>query len=201
MPGVAVAPPGEAVAAGELLLEMAAVVAGYRRPVVGPVSLQLARGEVLGLWGANGSGKSTLLRILGDGARLFAGRLWRRPGLSVAYQPQRPVRPHPLPLTGRELLALRAARIERPPAALAALLGQRLDRLSGGQYQLLLLWAALAGPADLVLLDEPGNHLDPDATGLLLTLLASARARRGVILVSHERALLERACQRVLVLG
>jgi zinc transport system ATP-binding protein len=181
------------------LLRTDQLVAGYQRPVVGPVSLEVRRGEVVGLWGANGSGKSTLLNALTGAARIWSGCLQRAPGLRVAYQEQQPVRLPVMPLSGRDLLrvATVAAAVSAPPPALAGLLGRRLDRLSGGQYQVLAVWAALAGGADLVLLDEPTNSLDPDAEQLLVELLCDPPQSVGVLLVSHEQRFLEAACSRV----
>lgn len=181
------------------LLVLDALVAGYDRPVVGPLSGQVHRGEVLGLLGPNGCGKSTLLAVIGHGATRFSGAIYRAPGLRVAVQPQRPVRAAGLPLTGRELLRLAGAPPRRAPASLHPLLDRRLDRLSGGQQQLLAVWAALGAGADLVLLDEPGNNLDPAHAGQLLEWLAADGAGRGVLLVSHETDLLVRACTRTLV--
>lgn len=194
------------------LLRIDHLVAGYGRPVVGPISLEILPGEVVGLWGANGCGKSTLLNAIADRADVLAGRIVRRPGLVLAYQEQQPVRLPTMPVTGRELLGYAGASLEGLPADLQPALRQRLDRLSGGQYQLLCVWAALAGPADLILLDEPTNNLDPEREALLTAMLnrlgqttrghAGGRiAGRGVLLVSHERRFLDGACTRVVQIG
>ncbi|MCU0836573.1 MAG: ATP-binding cassette domain-containing protein [Chromatiaceae bacterium] len=193
----------EQAAPPRILLRLQDLVAGYTVPVVGPVSCRIQAGEVVGLWGANGSGKSTLLNAIADAARIFSGRIERAPGLTLNYQEQRPVRLPAMPLTGRDLLRCAGVATERrPPGSLGVHLGRRLDRLSGGQYQLLCVWAALAGTADLVLLDEPTNNLDPEHERLLAAVLSEPRAdrdeRRAVLLVSHERAFLEDTCTRVL---
>jgi zinc transport system ATP-binding protein len=176
------------------------LVAGYAAPVVGPLSFALAPGEVLGLWGRNGCGKSTLLRALGGTTRVFAGALERAPGLTVSYQLQTPPRLPEMPFSGAEYLRYGGAG-RAPPRRLAQWLGQRVDRLSGGQLQLLAVWAALGADADLVLLDEPTNNLDPAGEALLAEILRAERDRRGVLLVSHERGFLDAACDRVLELG
>ncbi|EGV16372.1 ATP-binding cassette domain-containing protein [Thiocapsa marina] len=195
------------------LLRVEDVVAGYGRPVVGPVSLDIAPGEVVGLWGANGCGKSTLLNAIAERADLLAGRILRRPGLVIAYQEQTPVRLPSMPVTGRELLRFAGASMQDMPAAIHAVSGRRIDRLSGGQYQLLCVWAAIAGRADLILLDEPTNNLDPEREALLLEMLDPSRltrrdassaqtvSDRGVLLVSHERRFLEDACSRVVAIA
>jgi zinc transport system ATP-binding protein len=182
------------------LLEVADLRAGYRTPVVGPLSLAIHPGEVVGLWGANGTGKSTLLHAIARGARVFSGRIQRKPGLTLAYQEQHPVRLPAMPLTGLDLLRAAGGHRTAVPEPIAPLLGRRLDRLSGGQYQLLTVWCALAAPADLILLDEPTNNLDPEAESLLAMVLGSQRGGRTVLVVSHERAFLAAACSRVIAL-
>lgn len=181
------------------LIELEDLTVGWSRPVVGPVSLTLRRGEIVGLWGANGSGKSTLLAAIAGQAACFAGTIRRAPALRVAWQPQAPPRFTPLPVTGRELLKLAGVRPTPStlPPTLTPVLRRRLDRISGGQYQLLSVWTALAGGADLVLLDEPTNNLDPSHTQALAAMLALQRQERAVLLVSHERAFLDAHCTRV----
>jgi len=183
------------------LLTLTGLRAGWDRPVVGPVSLELHRGEVIGLWGPNGSGKSTLLAAIANGARVFAGTVRRAPQLRLAVQTQQPVRIAPLPLTGRDLLRTAGADVRGVPGSLAAVLRRRVDRLSGGQYQLLCVWAALTSGAELVLLDEPTNNLDPDHESLLAEMLSGQIADRAVLLVSHEQAFLKRVCSRVIEVG
>jgi zinc transport system ATP-binding protein len=87
------------------------------------------------------------------------------------------------------------------PPRLAAWLDQRVDSLSGGQFQILSVWAVLGGPADLVLLDEPTNNLDPEGETILAHALQGGLEDRAVLLVSHERAFLERVSSRLLEVG
>ena len=180
------------------LLRVEGLVAGYGRPVVGPLSFSVAAGEVVGLWGANGIGKSTVLNAIGRGARVFGGSVRRAPGLTLAYQEQQPVRLPVMPLTGIDIMRAAGASHREAPPGLATIASQRIDALSGGQYQLLCVWAVLGSAMDLVLLDEPTNNLDPPTEALLIEILAAERGRRAVLLVSHERRFLDAACSRVL---
>jgi ABC-type Mn2+/Zn2+ transport system ATPase subunit len=180
------------------LLDVRNLVAGYKDPVVGPVSFQLSRGEILGLSGPNGSGKSTVLRALIGRARIFSGTVERCEDVRTEVQPQQPVRLAEMPITGREFLRLTGADRQPPPAQLAPLLDQRLDRLSGGQFQLLHVWACLGSPAELVLLDEPDNNMDPRARATLIEVLHGSRKEgRGVLVVSHEHDLVDAVCTRL----
>lgn len=181
----------------DALIELNEMVAGYAAPVIGPVSLTVRAGEIVGIQGPNGIGKSTLLRAITGVSRVFQGEIRRQPGLQVAHQRQRPVRISPMPLLGRELLKLTGADHSAPPDRLAHLLDNRLDRLSGGQVQLLQIWACLGGRAQLILLDEPTNNLDPGSVDTLIHLLMERDRSRAVLLVSHEADFVGRVCNRV----
>lgn len=185
-----------------VLFNVDALTAGYARPVVGPVSMQLSAGEVLGIVGPNGVGKSTLLAALTGSTRIFSGRIDKRPGLRLSLQQQQAPQIGGVPFNGFELLALTGASIDGLPAWLAPRLAERLDRLSGGQLQFLYLWACLQAPADAVLLDEPTNNLDPDG----VTFLEGALRRRasdgaGLLLVSHDARFIDAVCDRTVRLG
>ncbi len=163
------------------------LVVGYGVPVSAPVSFALTRGDVLGLVGPNGVGKTTLIKALMGQARVFGGTLRLAPGVRIAWLPQHPVRLPEMPLTVRELITWRLGTPPGPlPQTLAMVLEVRLDRLSGGQYQLLMLWLTLAVPSDLVFLDEPSNHLDRHHWEEAVAAIAAARTDRAILIVSHD---------------
>lgn len=185
----------------EILLRARGLRAGYTAPVAGPLDLEVGRGEILGLAGPNGAGKSTLLKALWGGVRIFAGEVQSLPGLRISHQAQGFNDVSGVPLSGRDLLALTGASAEGLPNWLAERLDLRLDRLSGGQLQFLRLWACLAAPADLILLDEPTNNLDKAGVAYLSDWLGRAHATQGIVLVSHDAALIREVCTRVLDVG
>jgi ATPase subunit of ABC transporter with duplicated ATPase domains len=180
------------------LLTLDHLVAGYAQPLTAPCSLELQRGQVVGLHGPNGVGKSTLLNSILGSARVHAGTMLRAPGIRLRHLPQRPLRPQQAPLSGHDLLHCMAAEHVQPPPRLAAKLDTRIDRLSGGEYQLLCLWTCLGGDADLVLLDEPTNNLDREHSELAAEEIEAERERRATLLVSHDPEFLQRVCTHII---
>ena len=183
------------------LLALDQVVAGYRKPVVGPVSFAVKTGEVVGLSGSNGCGKSTLLKALSGEAKVFGGHVHRAGGLFISLQKQHPPRLFGFPLNVPEYLRLMRADTTPLPEWLARFAHARLDSLSGGQFQLLCVWACLASPAGLVLLDEPTNNLDPAGVDLLGELLANRRQGQAIVLISHEPRFMTALAPRVVDLN
>jgi len=146
------------------------------------------------LVGRNGAGKTTLLRILAGEVQADDGERTLVPGLRIAWVPQEPVISGPTVLD--HVVAAGAAAHE----AEAALQTFGLDPakpsegLSGGEVRRAALAAAFARDADVLLLDEPTNHLDIPAIATLEAEIAASRA--AVLLVSHDRAFLERVSDR-----
>jgi len=180
------------------LLAVHGLEAGYETPVVGPVSFSVNPGEIFGLVGPNGSGKSTLLKAIAESVRVFDGDIERKPGLTIAWMDQQPVRLPEMPFSGREYLRYAEADAEEPPPYLEAWLDKRVDSLSGGQFQLLGCWTALGTEAELVMLDEPTGNLDLESERTLVEILSREHHNRGVLLVSHDRAFLDQVCDRVM---
>ena len=151
------------------------------------VSLSLDTEWSLGLVGRNGRGKTTLLRLL-------AGELPH--GGSISLPAPAAVFPRPVPrpdLPALEAVGGEEWRLRREAGRLGlseAALEQPFGTLSGGQRTRLLLAALFAGEEGYPLLDEPTDHLDAPARRQVANYL---RQKRGFLLVSHDRALLD-AC-------
>jgi len=152
------------------------------------VSLHLSPGWY-GLVGANGTGKTTLLRLLSGALKSTHGTLQRHPpDARIVHCVQRvdtldPAVHDLADRTDREAQHLRGT-LHLDPDTLP-----RWATLSPGERKRWQLGAALACDPDILLLDEPGNHLDADATRWLVDAL---RRFRGIgVLVSHDRALLD----------
>lgn len=158
---------------------------GFDRPVLGPLDLRLGRGEKMVLTGPNGAGKSLLLRSLIGKARVFSGQVQRSPRTKTCLLAQEHPRPALWPLNGHDWFRALGARVPGD-SSVQTLLSRRLDRLSGGQWQLLRLAAVLHTSADILLLDEPANHLDAEVRDSALRLLQSLPPNTALLMTSHD---------------
>jgi ABC-2 type transport system ATP-binding protein len=178
-------------------LELAAVTKAFgRHQVLNQTWLQARAGEAVGLIGANGAGKTTLLRI--------AAGLVRPDGGSVRWCGVRDDQPARIRYYGGE--------VTLPPSISgrrwASLFGVSVDdrrpvgHLSRGSRQLLGLRVALAGEgADLLLLDEPWEGLDPEGSAWLTETVRRWRAGGAALLISSHRLYdLHSVCTRFLLL-
>ncbi len=166
------------------------------RPLFEGLSLTVASGDRLGVVGRNGGGKSTLLRVLAGETEPDDGTVRRGRGVRVGFLSQRPVL---LPGTVRAAVGTHweaAAILDR--LGMTPLVDADVATLSGGQEKRVALARVLVAEVDLLVLDEPTNHLDLDAVRWLEDRLA--RFNGGLVVVTHDRHVLDRVTTRVLEL-
>ncbi|CAN5786811.1 ABC-F family ATP-binding cassette domain-containing protein [soil metagenome] len=196
---------------GDMVVSLEGVVAGFGpsadRPAPLPIvevgRLAASRGDRIGIVGPNGAGKTTLLRTIAGELAPLDG--FPRLGANVqpAYLAQ--VRRQAFP--GATVLdtMLGAARVDMGPARsyLARFLFRGEDvfkpvsELSGGERSRLELALLGVTAANLLLLDEPTNHLDIPAREALESFLRESEST--LLIVSHDRRLLESVCDRLWV--
>jgi heme exporter protein A len=187
-------------------LELSALSKAFgSRKALDAVSLTLPQGAFLSIFGPNGAGKTTLLRVLATLARPSSGTA-RLLGLSLREQPE-DIRAHIGLISHRSLLypdltaeenlsfAARLYGVDDPARRVSQMLAtveltaRRHDAVrsfSRGMTQRLSIARALIHDPSLVLLDEPYSGLDPHAVEILDGLLASLRAGRSFVMVSHD---------------
>jgi ATP-binding cassette subfamily F protein 3 len=191
---------------GRVVVEAEGLEAGVPgRTLLRDVSFGLERGEHAALVGPNGSGKTTLLEVALGRREPQAGRVRLGHGVEPAYFSQHEVE---LPQSGSVLDCAQAATgLPRPQAQ--ALLGRflfsgweahekRVSALSGGERRRLALALVVASGANFLVLDEPTNHLDLESREALEAALEAFPGT--VLLVSHDRALLDAVARRTLAI-
>jgi ABC-type sugar transport system ATPase subunit len=194
------------------------------------VSLQLGRGEVLGLLGDNGAGKSTLIKILCGFHKPDAGKLTlegeevdfrsvehaRSLGIDIVYQDLALVNElsvfHNMFLNreqvrGRLLQNRRMRRLATEQLASIGItnirdVGVEVAKLSGGQRQAIAVARAVNSNAKVLLLDEPLAAMGAKEGALILDLIQDLRANSNVsmIVIAHNYAQILEVCDRINVL-
>ena len=183
------------------------------------VSLEVARGELVGLLGPNGAGKSTLVKVACGLVRATAGgvEVCGAPAGSAAARASLGYLAELFRFPGwaraDELLRFHqslagSAGGERERAELLELVGLadargcRIEAMSKGMQQRLGLAQALIGDPPLLLLDEPTSALDPLGRRAVRALLEELRSRgTSVLLNSHLLSEVELVCDRVVIIA
>lgn len=177
--------------------------------VIRDLDLKIQRGDRVGIVGPNGVGKSTLLRLLMGELEPSTGKVVRGTRLEAAYYDQQRARLNlsasvqdnvndgntfvPIGGENRHVSGYLRDFLFRPDQ-----LRTPASALSGGERNRLLLAKLFARPANLLVLDEPTNDLDLDTLELLEERLADFEGT--LLLVSHDRAFLDRVVTSLLVL-
>ena len=164
------------------------------------VSVTISSGDRIGLVGLNGTGKSSLIDVLIGSREPEGGSVRRGRDVRIAALDQNPDLGNG---TVRDAVTSVDGESWEIDAVLDKLgMGGREDtpvaQLSGGEAKRVALARALVHPSDLLILDEPTNHLDVDAIEWLEKRLSAYKG--GLLLVTHDRHVLDRVTNRVLEL-
>ncbi|MBU3030933.1 ATP-binding cassette domain-containing protein [Paracoccus marinaquae] len=175
------------------------------RAVLGPIRLQVARGQRVALLGPSGIGKSTLLRIIAGLDRDFDGRVEGSDRLAIVFQ-EPTLLPWRRALENIIIAAGCDAATARDLMAQVGLAGREAHyprQLSLGQQRRLALARAFAAGPDILLMDEPFASLDPETAARMIGLTAGLleRSGAGLILVTHDDSEPARLAATPLVLG
>lgn len=199
-----------------ILLNAEKISKGYSdRQLLDGCSLAVGQGDKIGLIGVNGTGKSTLLKVMAGVDFPDSGTVTRSGGVRVAYLPQNPeFAPETTVLqqvmTGVAINKARAkeAKVvqqadEYQCKSILTQLGlsdydQPIGQLSGGQKRRVALACALAAESEVLILDEPTNHIDSEMVDWLESYLK--RYQGAILMVTHDRYFLERVVNRIVEL-
>lgn len=196
---VAVAEPG---VAGTLTVAELSIGWPGQAPVAQGLAFEVSPGEAVAVVGPSGSGKTTLAAtLLGlippvSGALTVPGRLGylAQDAHIFATSVAENVRIGAKDATDAEVAAaLAAARLPLDPGRVVGELGATL---SGGEARRLALSRLLAGDADVLVLDEPTEHLDPETAAALVEDVWARLDERPVLVLTHDPDLVAR-CDRV----
>lgn len=173
----------------------------------------------VGIIGINGTGKTTLLKMIAGLEETDEGQITRKNGLRIAYLPQNPEFPEKTDiltcvLQGSSIAKGGASGLamgsnyemdewtrESEAKSILNRLGiidhtDLIDHLSGGQKKRVALARTLMSPADVLILDEPTNHIDNEMATWLEEYLRKFRG--AIIMVTHDRYFLDRVTNQIL---
>lgn len=195
---------------GKLVAELEGVGFNYgERVIVRNLTTQIMRGDRIGIVGANGSGKSTLVKLLLGELEPTSGVIKRGTKIELAYfdQLRGSLDPEKTLIDnvtdGREFLTI-GGKSRHAISYLGDFLftperaRQPVKALSGGEQNRAILAKLFSKPANLLVLDEPTNDLDMETLELLEELLLEFDGT--LLLVSHDRAFMDKVVTNVLVL-
>jgi ATP-binding cassette subfamily F protein 3 len=207
VPLIEIPPPAKALSPPIIALDNVSV--GYEpgHPVLRRLTLRIDDDDRIALLGANGNGKSTLVKLLAGRLEPMSGQMTRPQRLEIGYFAQHQL--DELSANDSAYEHLRRLMPDAPEAKVRARAGavgfsQALadtpaGQLSGGEKARLLLGLATFSGPHLIVLDEPTNHLDIDSRS---ALIAAINCYPGaVILVSHDRYLIEACADRLVLVA
>lgn len=177
-----------------LNIEHVSKIFGEKR-IFDDVSYGIHEGDKIGIIGINGTGKTTLLKIIAGIEEPDEGQVIKQNGLRITYLPQNPEFPE-----GATVLSYVNEGKEHEAKSVLNRLGiydheAKIDTLSGGQKKRVALARTLINPTDVLILDEPTNHIDNE---MALWLEDYLNKFKGVIImVTHDRYFLDRVTNKI----
>ena len=157
--------------------------------------------DKIGVIGVNGTGKSTLLKIIAGEEEADTGNVITMNGLRVGYLPQSPVFQKGEVIMDYMIRVCKITNTDEESKAKTVLtkIGINdfyadVDTLSGGQKKRVAIGVAMISPVDLLILDEPTNHIDSETIAWMENNLKSTT--KALLMVTHDRYFLDRVVNK-----
>lgn len=173
------------------------------RKILDNVSFFLNEGDKIGIIGVNGTGKSTLLKILAGREHYDSGEITKTGGVRIGYLPQTPVFDSHSTIIEHVFAGLseteRDAKQYEAKAILTKLgitdFEKDIMTMSGGEKRRVAIAAALVKPCDVLIMDEPTNHIDNETVTWLEEFLQKYKG--AIVMVTHDRYFLDRVSNKI----
>ncbi len=199
----------EAEHSGRIIVEISNLNKSYdgRTKVLDDFSLNVERGDKIGLIGKNGTGKSTLLKILAGKVKYESGMINWGYNVKSRYFSQDQAFYSDSELTVLE--SMKQSDSNLSDNQIRNILGsflfsgddviKQVKNLSGGEKSRLSLAKMLTEPSNFLIMDEPTNHLDVNSKNVLLTALQEYSG--SILIVSHDRSFIDGFINKVLLIN
>lgn len=173
------------------------------KTLITDVSMSIHDTDKIGFVGVNGTGKSTLLKMIAGVLEPEAGQIIRNRELKAGYLPQNPPYDENNTVLAQAMEYLRQAGSSVEDYRCKAMLSklgfetydEPMKNLSGGQRKRVAMAAVLAQESNLLILDEPTNHMDNDVIEWLEGFLKSYKG--AIFMITHDRYFLDRVTNRI----
>ena len=175
-------------------------------PLLSNLSYAINEGDKIGLIGVNGTGKSTLLRITVGAEEPDLGKIVLTGGVRIGYLPQAPAYDPEVTVLEQAASYLTAETAAEGDYRCKSMLNQlgitdfekKMGTLSGGERKRVAMAGIFTNPCDILILDEPTNHIDSDTVEWLESYLKKFRG--AIFMVTHDRYFLDRVTNVILEL-
>lgn len=175
-------------------------------PLLSKLSYAINEGDKIGLIGVNGTGKSTLLRITAGVEEADSGRIVLTGGVRIGYLPQAPAYDPDKTVLEQAVSYLTPETAAAGDYQCKSMLNQlgmtgfekKMSTLSGGERKRVAMAGIFTNPCDILILDEPTNHIDSDTVEWLEGYLKKFRG--AIFMVTHDRYFLDRVTNVILEL-
>ena len=176
------------------------------KPLLTKLSYAINEGDKIGLIGVNGTGKSTLLRITAGAEEADSGKIIQTGGVRIGYLPQSPKYNPENTVLEQALSYLLPEVLSEGDYLCKSMLNQlgitdfdaKMGTLSGGERKRVAMAGIFTNPCEILILDEPTNHIDSETVVWLEKFLQKFKG--AIFMVTHDRYFLDRVTNVILEL-